>query len=122
MKLFSRNKNGIPTTRRPDYDFIAEVEREYKMDDAGFDERYDRMLVDEFNDTNKGTNIEFEEREEKLYDLLDSLFSTRYRLIVTNLIKEARSNRWDNSEIIRDNDPHQILRARMIERGKRRHD
>ncbi|QNN99328.1 hypothetical protein SEA_FAUST_256 [Streptomyces phage Faust] len=121
MKLFTNRKTILPKQIRPDYDSITKMEKEFRMDDQGFDERYDEMLLDEFNKVNKGSTLEFDEKVEKLYDLLDSMFSTKWRTVVTELINEARQKRWADSlgsgsiEQQAEN-----LRQRMIAAGKYR--
>ena len=121
MKLFTNRKAAIPSQTRPDYEMITALERELKPPADDFDERYDQMLLDEFLNENKNSTLEFREKVEKLYDLMDSMFSTKFRTFVVQLIEEARMNRWTDSPD-EDNSREQVanLKARMIERGKRR--
>lgn len=114
MKLFSKAKS-IP--KQPDYDVISAIERENRIHDEGFNERVDRMLVDEFIKRNKDSEAPFSERIESMYDLFDSLYSTKYRLMVITMIDEARKAKWAGR-----GNPYEELKARMVERGKRRHD
>lgn len=121
MKLFTR-KGTVPQNRRPDYDFIAEVGREFKMDDAGFDERYDEMLYEHFK---KDWSVEEwsdpTEIEDKLYELAGQLHSNRYQDLVYELITEVQGERsWTRDEDFKEE--CRYLRARMISRGKRRDD
>ncbi|UUG69547.1 hypothetical protein SEA_SHAM_247 [Streptomyces phage Sham] len=121
MKLFTNRKAAVPSQTRPDYEMITTLERELKPPADDFDERYDRMLLDEFNKVNKNSTLQFDEKIEKLYDLMDSMFSTRYRNAVVTMIESARANRFPEG-LERHSFEWQVanLKARMIERGKRR--
>jgi hypothetical protein len=114
MKLFGIKSKTIPIqNRKPNHDVIAELEKEFKFDAEGFNERYDKMLLDDFLERHRDSELSFSERIESMCDLTDSMYSTRYRLIVVNMIHESRKQRWNSNGIEYDE-----LKSRMINRGK----
>lgn len=117
MKLFIK-LFGIPETRKPDYDFITRVEREYQMDDEGFNERYDEMLIRNFK--NEWSENSWDDSPDDLMEKLENfwaeLTSNKFRETIDKVIDEVYRERYpDDEEFRRD---CENLRSRMIIRGK----
>lgn len=124
MKLFTR-KNEVPEPRKPDYDFIQKAEKEFRLDDNGFDERMDEAILENFWKTfpvdEDETVEEVEILIQLLYDVARELHSTKYQDQIIHraeyferLSTRLRRRGWDQR--------HTDLRDKMVERGKRRHD
>lgn len=124
MKLFSKSKQ-IPGVRKPDYDFIKEAEKEFRLDDNGFDERMDEAILEEFWKTfprNEDETIEeIEILIELLYKVCRELNSIKHKDEILDRIEHYErcsfrlsKREWDQR--------HYALRDNMIDRGKRRRD
>jgi len=121
MKLFSKSR-GIPDVRKPDYDFIRDAEKEFRMDDDGFDERMDEAILEnsDFKEVNY-YNMDIDELDkfiDKCRDLGSELNSIKYKDELLDFIERMERRRFRLSR--RDWDQrHYDLRNKMVERGKR---
>lgn len=124
MKLFTR-KVSLPVQARPDYDFIRKAEKEFRLDDNGFDERMDEAILEEFWKTFPEYEDETVEQIEILTDLLYTvvreLNSTKYQDEILDRIQRLEKHSFRLSRREWDK-RHIALRDNMVDRGKRRHD
>jgi hypothetical protein len=117
MKLFKKVRKAIPSQIRPDYDAIARMEKEFKLDDEGFNERYDEMLFNNFKET--WGNEEWSDPntiEDKLDELWCEVSTDKYRRVINALLDEIHEERkWAIEEF---DEECNNLRERMIQRGR----
>lgn len=123
MKLFVK-KASVPKQNRPDYDSIAAMEKEFRLDDNGFDERMDEAILEEFWKTFPEDEDETVEEIEILIDLLRNVLlelnSSRYQDAIMNEAECLEQRRFKLSRRNWDS-RHYSLRDNMVARGKRRH-
>jgi hypothetical protein len=79
MKLFIR-KAIIPEQRSPDYDFIRKTERELRMDNEGFNERFDESLIEDYKTRRNSSNWSTEQRLREVESLSANLTSFRWKM------------------------------------------
>lgn len=72
MKMFIK-LFGIPQSRKPDYDFINQLEHEFGLNQDGFDRRYDRMLFDDFMNRWQNEQWDYNKIEEELENLYSNV-------------------------------------------------
>lgn len=117
VKLFNRKAINVPAQSRPDYDSIARMEKEFKLDDEGFNERYDEILFNNFKET--WGNEEWSDPntiEDKLDELWCEVSTDKYRRVISALLDEIHEERkWAIEEF---DEECNNLRERMIQRGR----
>lgn len=119
IKLFSKSKE-IPPTRKPNQAIIAELERKFKMDDNGFDERYDEAVIADFKRRWSDGEWENEKLESELYELGDQMASRKGELEVDEMLNDLKEEmRYGDPEFKAKADN---LRSRMEMRGRLRGD
>lgn len=118
MKLFTNRKTILPKQIRPDYDSIAAMEKEFRMDDQGFNERYDEMLIEHFKKEwcENSWSDSPEILMDKLHDIWGELTTNKYRDIIDAIEYEVYKERYPDDDDFREDCEN--LRARMIMRGK----
>lgn len=80
MKLFNRSV-AIPKQTAPNYDYIRKVENELRMDDEGFNERFDESLIEDYKTRRDSEAWSTEQRNEEVKKLSASLTSFRWKMV-----------------------------------------
>jgi len=112
VKLFKTKE--IPSARKPDYDFISKAEKEFRIDDEGFNERFDEALINDYKARKNASNWTTEERLREVERLSSQLTSFRWKMVAVNQTVRIESQLRDERHGPGFDAACKALRSRMM--------
>lgn len=114
MKLFSWLR-VVPNQTRPDYDVIADIEHQFRMDEDGFNERYDEAIIAAFRIREANSDWDDETQYDEYVKICSEMTSAKYQRHMDYELNEVEREHFESTRNRRHEEAmYKALRKRMM--------